>query len=654
MKLNCKKLSLLKNIKKKSLLFFLLNALSLCMITASAQSPPVNNKIPELRNQLDTAKGFSRITILNSLCDQYETTHNDSSLYFAQTALALSEEISNTVGMITSLNNAGYYYHENGQHEKAQACYNRSYMLAQEIDNKTLQSICLRNTGRLHNSLANYPAAIDCYLKSALIASDIKDSSGLAAIYGNLGYLYREILDYDNAEKYHLQSLEIHTALRDTIDMITCYLNLGLVYFNRGDLEHAMRYDQKGLVYARQKNDLEAEAILLGNMSHVISERGDFKEAISYATKSLKIKEEFIKKPKSVAEAYFKFQLIYLRHNYFKESIDWGKKTMKLIARYGDKKLEQNVLKRLAEAYGKAQNHKEAYATLQRYLQLKDSVFDEGKSLQVKQLQTIYNTGKKDMTILQQEGDLKLLAAGNLFKTRLTWVVGGGLFFLFGSIYLYRSRQFAVKAQNLQAHFSRQLLASHEEERKRISRDLHDSVGQSLILIKNKVVLNQDDATVNMVSKALEEVRSISKALHPEVLDKLGLTASIQKIIKEADELTDIFFTEEITTIDGIFSRDHELQIYRIVQEAVNNMIKHSKTESALIRISNEGKKVMLLIQDYGAGFDLTENTTVIHSLGMKTLKERTQILGGKITIQSTKNTGTIILLELDKPHNNV
>src|SRR5690606_38802150 len=120
------------------------------MITASAQAPHANNKIRELRNQLDTAKGFSRITILNVLCDQYETTHNDSSLYFAKTALALSEEISNTVGMIISLNNAGYYYHENGQYEKAQEYYNRSYMLAQQIDNKKLQSICLRNTARLH------------------------------------------------------------------------------------------------------------------------------------------------------------------------------------------------------------------------------------------------------------------------------------------------------------------------------------------------------------------------------------------------------------------------------------------------------------------------------------------------------------------------
>lgn len=430
------------------------------------------------------------------------------------------------------------------------------------------------------------------------------------------------------------------------------YLNLGLVYFNKGDLELAMEYDQKGLACAKAINDLEAEAILLGNMAHIISEQGNFNEAISYATKSLEIKEQFIKKPKTIAEAYFKFQLIYLRHNHFNESIAAGKKTLELIARYGDKKLRQNVLKRLAEAYGKSQNHREAYAFLQQYMALKDAVFDEGKSLQVKQLQTIYNTNRKDLTILQQEGDLKLLAANNLFKTRLAWAVGIGLFFFFGSIHLYRSQQFAIKAKDLQANFSRQLLAAHEEERKRISRDLHDSVGQSLILIKNKVVLNQDDTTVNMVSKALEEVRSISKALHPEVLDKLGLTASIQKLIKEADELTDIFFSEEIAPIDGIFSKDYELQIYRIVQEVINNVIKHSQTESALIRISN-GDKVMLHIQDYGVGFDLTENTTVMHSLGMKTLKERTQILGGKIIIQSTKNSGTSVMLELDKPHYN-
>ena len=144
-------------------------------------------------------------------------------------------------------------------------------------------------------------------------------------------------------------------------------------------------------------------------------------------------------------------------------------------------------------------------------------------------------------------------------------------------------------------------------------------------------------------------MRSISKALHPVLLEKLGLTASIQKLVNDFDENTDIFFSEEIDNIDGIFTNESELQIFRVVQETINNIIKHSKTPSALIKISDESAKIQILIRDYGVGFDMTEQDYSVKSLGMKTLKERTQILGGKMVIDSVKNKGTTVLLEVPK-----
>ncbi|UXP34112.1 sensor histidine kinase [Reichenbachiella agarivorans] len=294
-----------------------------------------------------------------------------------------------------------------------------------------------------------------------------------------------------------------------------------------------------------------------------------------------------------------------------------------------------------------------AYTHLQSSIHIKDSIFSVGKSNALLYMETLYEKEHRERQISDQENEIKMLATSNLFKTRLSWSIGIGLLMFFAGIYFYRSSRFAIQAKELETIYSRQLLVAHEDERRRISQDLHDSVGQSLMLIKNKVALNQDENTENMVARALEEVRSISKALHPAVLENLGLTAGIQKLVKDADEYSDIFFSEEIDAIDGFFDKPKELQIYRIIQECLNNILKHSMAESAAVMVKDELARVVIQIKDYGIGFDLIENAGVITSLGMKTLKERTQLLGGKLMVESVKGKGTTITLHVAKQKDN-
>lgn len=294
-----------------------------------------------------------------------------------------------------------------------------------------------------------------------------------------------------------------------------------------------------------------------------------------------------------------------------------------------------------------------AHTHLQSFIHIKDSILSATKSNALMYMETLYEKEHRERQIADQENEIKLLARSNLFRTRLSWSIGIGLLLFFAGIYFYRSFRFAIQAKKMEARYSRQLIVAHEDERKRISQDLHDSVGQSLILIKNKVALNQDENTTNMVSKALEEVRSISKALHPAVLENLGLTAAIQKLVSDVDDYSEMFVSEEIDAIDGFFDDAMELQIYRIIQECLNNVLKHAKSESALVVVKDEKKRVVIQIKDYGVGFDLTEDAGVVTSLGMKTLRERTQLLGGKLMIESVKGKGTSITLQVVKPKEN-
>lgn len=202
----------------------------------------------------------------------------------------------------------------------------------------------------------------------------------------------------------------------------------------------------------------------------------------------------------------------------------------------------------------------------------------------------------------------------------------------------------ANKAKALEQHYSRSLLKVQEEERMRISRDLHDSVGQQLILLKNQANASRDQEMVNNVSATLEEVRSITRNLHPVVLSRLGLTAALEEMIRKLDENTEVFFSTELENIDGIFDGDEELNLYRIIQEALNNIIKHANAVSAKLTIERQKHKVLISIQDNGKGFSLENEQQSSNSLGLKTLQERIAMLNGKLNIVSS-GTGTIISL---------
>jgi signal transduction histidine kinase/ligand-binding sensor domain-containing protein len=201
--------------------------------------------------------------------------------------------------------------------------------------------------------------------------------------------------------------------------------------------------------------------------------------------------------------------------------------------------------------------------------------------------------------------------------------------------------------------FSRQLIESQEAERKRIAAELHDGLGQSLVIIKNRAMLglNKGDDRERVVrelgsisesaSQALEEVREITNNLRPQLLDRLGLTRAIQSMLKKVAGVVEI--ESDIDPIDELFTENEEISIYRIVQESVNNIIKHSNASNASVSIKRNASSVAIKIQDNGRGFDFANANAERHRLGLVGLNERAQLLKGEILIESRPGAGTTI-----------
>ena len=193
--------------------------------------------------------------------------------------------------------------------------------------------------------------------------------------------------------------------------------------------------------------------------------------------------------------------------------------------------------------------------------------------------------------------------------------------------------------------YTHNLIKAQEEERIRVARELHDSVGQKLMLLTKKTKSIGNVEMETLAGNTLNELRAISRGLHPATIERLGPTAAIINLINEVDDNTNIFFTHEIEDIDALLSKEASLHLYRIIQEVLNNMVKHSDAKAAYISIEKRKDSIETTISDNGKGFDHSETIKFKNSLGMQTLLERAKILRSKIDINSQPNKGTKITL---------
>jgi signal transduction histidine kinase/ligand-binding sensor domain-containing protein len=228
----------------------------------------------------------------------------------------------------------------------------------------------------------------------------------------------------------------------------------------------------------------------------------------------------------------------------------------------------------------------------------------------------------------------------------------------------YRRRILQLeRARAAQETFSRQLLNSQERERKRIAAELHDSLGQSLVIIKNRAALSlstpddhhraieQLEEIDEAVGEAIDEVKEIAYNLRPFQLDRLGLTKAIEALLKQVGAAQPLRITSTIDGIDGIFSPESEINLYRIVQESLNNIVKHAAASEVNFVITRTTQIIEVKISDNGKGFApqaLPVAEPGRGGFGLTGLAERARIVGGKLSIQSAPGQGTVISLKID------
>ncbi len=430
------------------------------------------------------------------------------------------------------------------------------------------------------------------------------------AAFNELAINYDDNKEYDKAINTHLQALPYAGN-----KVYSTYNNLGNTYKKTGRLDSAVHYLDRSLQSLRKNPPgwgLDYNhASVYGNLADVYRMQRKYTLAHSFLDSALYYAQKS-ESPEKLMDAY---EYAYLL-----------KKDM--------------------------QQYKPAMAFLEKCMALKDSLLNEEKTTAMLNIQEKYQAEKKQAIIEQQKNEIAR-------KEQWLWVGGMALlaaciatYFIFA---LHKSRQEKKLQQeifNRQAAEAKALFDGEQNERIRIARDLHDGVGQMLSLVKMSLstVETGDEAVqkaMALTDKTIDEVRNVSHNLIPQELN-FGIVRALENLAEKVNASgttkMSIDMPGPMQTLQ--FEKQNELSIYRIVQEVVNNMLKHAGASEINLAIKHKDSQVLIAVNDNGRGINLVD---MDHSkgIGWKNINARLNMLDGKINVRSEHLSGTQIEITL-------
>ncbi len=531
-----------------------------------------------------------------------------------------------------------------GDYTSAEKIFHKTKDSIYEADAIYFGSQANERAAQLTNAIVGYQKANELYTK-------LNDTSYMAYTKIAMASIFSQLYLLDESLKVRKETRELLTkqknkdyaalaelSVKDSRDFVK------LKQFDKQEeaLLMALKWSKKQTIFKSQSYMIRA------HLSEFYSKQNKPEIAKKYFD-TIALNTDFVNSPFDRIFYLKALSRLKVAEGKYKEAIPVFEEEINIFKKSDDIRGQVHLEKELYNAYKNINELSKATEHLNRHLLLKDSIYNLTRSNSVIYFQTLYETEKNKNKIATQKASIQILETKDRAKRNLIVFGGIGLSLLFLSIYLYRNRVYLIRNKKLQQSFLQELLQTQERVSKRISKDLHDSVGQSLLIIKNKVLQNKDDKTAKVVDGVIDEVRSISRTLHPFKLEEAGLTVTLESSVEMIDENYDIFISAEIDNIDKVFDQEKEINIYRLVQESFNNIIKHSNARSAEIRVVNKDDNVEIIIKDNGKGFDVSKEKMSFSKIGLKTLAERSKFLRASFKILSEIDQGTTLIFNIPK-----
>lgn len=487
-------------------------------------------------------------------------------------------------------------------------------------------------------------SGFDANMKAINLARDSGYEYEYGFLLNNLGVTKLEMGETKEAFKDFKRALEIARHVENPRLELTVMENYGYYYMQVDSFDLAKRKFIEVYDRAVSIKHYQVAVVSVVNLGGAYEQEGNYKKSDSLIAEGLKMSK--------TSGMYHLVSLIYLS----RAQLDLNGDKYRDVRRYLDSAevygkftpsndVQRGIYKVNYLMYKKDRNFEMALEYYQKLKNFEDSINNNGRLQMIIELQLKYDVEKKEKEKVQQSKVYEERLAKEKLKTakerlntselRERIAIGAILvILLLAALIIYYLRSI----QKRESSFSSALVNKLEEERGRIARDLHDGIGQSLIILKNKfnkIEGGAEDLSEELntnFSETLEEVRSISRSLIPPEIRRLGLKKSLNKMLKDVAGSTGIVLTSEIDDLDKIeLDKPHEIRIYRIIQEFTNNTIKHSEATSLKIEVIDKDSWFLIIYQDNGKGFNVDKLDPASDSVGLRSIRQRLKFLNGSI-----------------------
>lgn len=524
---------------------------------------------------------------------------------------------------------------------------------------KATDYYALVNADIILGNIAYFSGKHDQALKIYMVALHNAEKANrhdlIAAVCNEIGTLLKRNKSLSEALSYYNRSLKEASLAKNTSLIANAYNNIGLVYEEKGEYEKALAQYQFSLIEYRKVKEKLGESYSLEYIGYVYFLMKNYAPAISNLEKSLAIRRE-IKDNYGIAISLIELTEVYKAKGDLIRAVAYGKQAVAFSKGIKYPDMVQNGYLLLSKIYEESRKFDEAFSAHKAYVSVKDSIFNVAKSEQINELQTKYETEKKlqQIAILNKENTIQ--------KITIVVIISAFLLSVFIAYLIYnryrlkqdaRLHQEVILQQNLA---SRAVLIAEENERKRISSELHDGLGQMFSVVKMNLSALSDhikfedshgelmfEKTLSIVDESCKEVRIISHQMAPNILLKSGLATAVRDFIGKVDSRR-LKINLSTSGLNERLDQNTEMVLYRVIQEAVNNVIKHAQASTLDIQLSKDDDGINAMIEDNGNGFDI-DDLQKFEGIGLKNIRSRVEYLKGQVDFSSTQNAGTLVAI---------
>ena len=643
-----------------------------------------NQKIQDIDTLIKTANNF------------YNNYQYDSAIVYYNKAQEEADKTSNDVKISQILSLKGRYFRHESKNDLAYKSYFEARKKALKLKNDTLCALADIGLGHIYERRGSLDSASYFYQHALTDYENVHDSLGVGLALLHLSMFYQTKIDYEKSLLYALESYRtykklnpnneyyiwtvmnlgnIYEALKEYDTALSCYnqsyrlsvqknyeslayqstINKALIYYHNKDYEKAKDEFLKAVPFYKKINDTEELSIIYLNTAIMHQHLGNFEEALKLSLKSLKYAREAGGKEMET-KALLTLALTYKKKKDYEKAEKYYLESIALAEKAGLLKSLKTAYNNMAVLYKTTGKYKKGYEYLVKCSQVTDSITDKEKIRAREKYKAEY-----ELLHLQDQNRINELEKRRVtFQRNLTIVIGilviVLLLIILVSFRMRAKKNRIIAEQKIQKledekklMAAQSILVGQEKERERIARELHDGIGVLLSTASihfSSVESKTDKETSEMLKKAnkllkdaSKEVRQISHNMMPGVLSKFGLQEAIEDIFEDVEEAGDMKVELDIALGDERLAENTEIMIYRIVQEMLNNTLKHAQASAISMLLTKKDNNLIIEYKDNGIGFDETK-LPKNKNLGLLGIRTRVEYLGGTVDMKSEPGKG--------------